>query len=310
MNFRRFSSVVLGLFFLSVPSQAQKTNPLAWTQWQQIAPSTIKPRLAFTDSSMNAFAGCNQIFGKYTLQNASLQFSSLGSTKMACEPSKMKLEQDFMASLLKVSSFKLSKDGKNLTLIGKGVRLSLNLTAVTLSGFVESARKIVTVQPELTPCFDDPQKVCMLLEDLSDGTSWGKFTEERIEGLKYEVGYRYELQIAVETNPRSNQRRLRLLEIVQQHWTRPVQLANNQKILEIAPTLEDCTGVVKTQCMQVREPGGNWANFFGSIEGFTFKPDFSAKILVNVIKLENPPQDGSSLKYTLVRLLDLDPVRR
>jgi hypothetical protein len=84
----------------------------------------------------------------------------------------------------------------------------------------------------------------------------------------------------------------------------------NQKILEIAPNLADCVGVMKTQCMQVREPGGNWDNFFGAIEGFTFKPDYSYKILVNVTKLENPPADGSSLKYTLVRLLDFDPVRR
>jgi hypothetical protein len=149
-----------------------------------------------------------------------------------------------------------------------------------------------------------------LLEDGSTENGWGKFTEEKIEGLKFETGYSYELQIAVETNPRSNQRRLRLLEVIQQHWTKPVQPSASQKILEIAPTLEDCVGVVKTQCMQVREMGGDWENFFGSIEGFTFKPDYSAKILVNLTKLENPPADGSSLKYTLVRLLDLDPVRR
>jgi hypothetical protein len=60
----------------------------------------------------------------------------------------------------------------------------------------------------------------------------------------------------------------------------------------------------------VREPDGNWGNFFGSIEGFTFKPDFSYKLLVTVSKIENPPADSPNLKYTLVRLLDLDPVRR
>lgn len=310
MNFKRFSSYLLGLFFLTVSSQAQKQNPLAWTEWTQVIPSSTKPTLAFTDTGISGFAGCNRIFGAYKISNSSIVFSGLGSTKMACEPSKMKLEQDFMAAFLKVKNFKLSKDSKNLILIGKSVRLSFGFSRATPNVFVESMRKIVMVKPDLIPCFDDAQKQCLLLEDTNTENGWGKFSEQKIEGLKFEAGYTYELQIAVENNPRNNQRRLRLLEIIQQHWTKPVTPTSTQKILEIAPTLEDCVGVVKTQCMQVREVGGNWGNFFGSIEGFTFKPDYSYKLLVNVTKLENPPADGSSLKYTLVRLLDFDPVRR
>ena len=310
INFKRLSSYLLGLFLLSFPSQAQKQNQLAFTEWKQVVPSSTKPTLIFSDSNISGFAGCNQIFGKYKTDGSSLQLSNLGSTKKACQASTMKLEQEFMAALAKVRSFKLSKDSKNLTLIGKSVRLGFNLARVTPNAYIESARKIVNVAPNFIACFDDAQKQCLLLEDLSDGTSWGKFTETQIEGLNFEVGYSYQVQIAIETNPRSNERRLRLLEIVQQHWTKPVQPTSTQKILEIAPTLEDCVGVVKTQCLQVREAGGDWGNFFGNIEGFTFKADYSAKILVNVTKLENPPADGSSLKYTLVRLLDLDPVRR
>lgn len=310
MNFKRFSSCILGVFCFIVPSQAQKSNPLAWTEWQQVAPGSIKPTLAFTDSGINAFAGCNQIFGQYNINGSSLRFSSLGSTKKACEASKMKLEQNFISALGKIQNFRLSKDGKTLTLTGKNTRLGFMFARETPNGFVESGRKTLNVAPELTSCFDDAQKQCLLLEDLSPGTSWGKFTESQIEGLNFEAGYSYQLEVAIETNTRSKQRRLRLLEIIMQHWSKPVTVGANQRILEIAPTLVDCVGVIKTQCMQVREPGQNWGNFFGAIEGFNFKPDYSYKLLVNLSKLENQPADSSSLKYTLVRLLDLDPVRR
>jgi heat shock protein HslJ len=311
MNFKRISSCVVGMVFLMVSGQAQSNNRLVWTEWNQITPSTIKPTLAFTDSSMSAFAGCNRIFGSYKLTGSKLSFSNLGSTKMACEASKMKLEQTFVDALAKIQSFKLSKDGKTLNLTGKNTRLNFGFARATPNAFVESSRKILNVSPEKTPCFDDAQKQCLLLEDLSDGTGWGKFTESQIEGLNFEAGYSYQIQVAVETNPRNQQRRLRLLELVMQHWTKAVTPNVNQRILEVAPNLADCVGVVKTQCLQVREVGSNWQNFFGTIEGFSYKPDYSYKLLVNVTKLENPPADGSSLiKYSLVRLLDLDPVRR
>jgi heat shock protein HslJ len=310
MNLKRISSCILGMLFLAVPSQAQKPNVLAWTEWNQTTPASIKPTLSFTDSSINAFAGCNQIFGSYTLTGSKLTFSSLGSTRKACEAGKMKLEQDFMASLTKVRSFTLSKDGKILNLSAKGTRLSFKLARETPSGFVTSGRKTLNVSPEMTACFDNAQKQCLLLEDLSDGTGWGKFTENQIEGLNFEVGYSYQIQVVIETNTRTKQRRLRLLEIIMQHWSKSVTPTANQKIFEIAPNLADCVAMIKTQCMQVREPDGNWGNFFGSIEGFTFKPDFSYKLLVTVSKIENPPADSPNLKYTLVRLLDLDPVRR
>jgi heat shock protein HslJ len=298
------------MLFFTISGQAQQSNPLAWKQWNQVTPNSVKPTLAFSDSSINAFAGCNQIFGFYKQSGSSLKFSSLGSTKKACEASKMKLEQNFMNSLGKIQSFKLSKDGKTLNLTGKNTRLSFGFAREILNGFVASGRKTLNVSPEMTACFDDAQKQCLLLEDLSDGTGWGKFTESQIEGLNFEAGYSYQIQVAIETNNRTNQRRLRLLEIIMQHWAKPVTPSADQKIFEIAPNLADCVAMIKTQCMQVREPGGNWGNFFGSIEGFTFKHDFSYKLLVTVSKIENPPADSPNLKYTLVRLLDLDPVRR
>jgi heat shock protein HslJ len=310
MNLKPIWSCIVGMLCMTMSSQAQNNNRLAWTEWNQITPAIIKPTIAFTDSSINAFTGCNRIFGSYKTVGSKLSFSSLGSTKMACEESKMRLERQFLGALAKIQNFDFSKDGKTLNLTGKNTRLSFKFTKVTPNIFVESSRKILNVAPEMTTCFNDAQKQCLLLEDLSDGTNWGKFTESQVEGLNFEAGYRYQIQVAVEINPRNQQRRLRLREVIMQHWTKPVVPSANQKILEVAPNLVDCVGVAPTKCLQVREVGADWQNFFGSIEGFNFKPDFSYKLLVNVTKLQNPPADGSSLKYTLVRLLDLDPVRR
>ncbi len=310
MNFKRISSCVVGMVFLMVAGQAQSNNRLAWTEWNQNTPGSIKPSIVFTDSSISAFAGCNRIFGQYNLKGSSLSFSKLGSTRMACEEAKMKLERNFIDTLTKIQGFKLSKDGKTLNLIGKNTRLNFGFARATPNAFVESSRKILNVSPQMTTCFDDAQKQCLLLEDLSDGTGWGKFTESGIEGLNFEAGYSYQIQVAVETNPRNQQRRLRLLELVMQHWTKPVVPSANQKILEVAPTLVDCVGVGQTQCLQVREPGRDWQILLGVIEKFNFKPNFSYKLLVYVINEQNPPNNASDSKYALVRLLDLDPVRR
>ena len=140
MNFKRISSCILGVFLLTVTGEAQSNNRLAWTEWTQVTPTSIKPSLAFTDSSMSAFAGCNRIFGSYKLTGSKLSFASLGSTKIACEDSKMKLERQFLDALVKIQSFKLSKDGKTLNLIGKNTRLNFGFARATPNAFVESSR--------------------------------------------------------------------------------------------------------------------------------------------------------------------------
>ena len=43
--------------------------------------------------------------------------------------------------------------------------------------------------------------------------------------------------------------------------------------------------------------------FYDQIEGFDYKEGHTYKLEVNVSKIENPPADGSSLKYKLVKLI-------
>lgn len=292
-------------------------NPLEWTQWelQKIGAQGVqgkKPTLQLTQNRFGGFGGCNSLFGAYTLKGNSLEFSGIGSTKMACEPDLMRLESAYTAALAKVKTYALSPDRKTLTLSGSGGSLTFKFLRQTPAGFVRTGSKILNVEPERVTCLDDPQKnQCLKLEDLSGSSSWGKFTQPSIVGFLFEPGYRYQIQVAVEQDQRQNLQRLRLVEIVSQNWTGAVALEANQKILTIAPGLVDCTGVVRQKCMQVREEGQTeWQLFYDKIEGFAHNPDYRYRLIVQIEKVENPPADASSLKYKLVRLLEKMPVVR
>ncbi|HYQ56060.1 MAG TPA: META domain-containing protein [Draconibacterium sp.] len=70
----------------------------------------------------------------------------------------------------------------------------------------------------------------------------------------------------------------------------------------------DCVGVGPMKCMLVQkgetpEPG-KWTNFYSKIEGFKYEPGFIYKLKVKEEQLENVPADASSIKYTLVEVLE------
>jgi heat shock protein HslJ len=68
--------------------------------------------------------------------------------------------------------------------------------------------------------------------------------------------------------------------------------------------LEDCVGVVKTKCLQVKDSkAGQWQNFFGPIEGFNFKKGRFYLIEVERTKVANPAADGSAYSHKLIRII-------
>ncbi|HMQ03854.1 MAG TPA: META and DUF4377 domain-containing protein [Pyrinomonadaceae bacterium] len=68
--------------------------------------------------------------------------------------------------------------------------------------------------------------------------------------------------------------------------------------------LQDCVGVVKTKCLQVKDAKeGAWQNFFGPIEGFNFKKGRFYAIEVERTKVANPAADGSSYSHKLIRVI-------
>ena len=80
---------------------------------------------------------------------------------------------------------------------------------------------------------------------------------------------------------------------------------NNSKIIYIADSLIDCVGIAPQKCLQIKEEHKtDWSSFYDQIEGFDYKEGFFYKIKVAVILADNPPADGSSLKYKLLEILD------
>lgn len=78
--------------------------------------------------------------------------------------------------------------------------------------------------------------------------------------------------------------------------------SSNEKTFIVGPETADCTGVAPMKCLQVKENASDsWTNFYTNIEGFTYEPGYEYVLKVKTEKIENPPADGSSIRYTLVK---------
>ncbi len=78
--------------------------------------------LTLEGGKVSGNAGCNNFFGGYTVKGLSLTFGALASTRKACEPNIMQLENQFLKRLASTKRFSISPDGLRLTLIGDGVQ--------------------------------------------------------------------------------------------------------------------------------------------------------------------------------------------
>lgn len=93
-----------------------------------------------------------------------------------------------------------------------------------------------------------------------------------------------------------------VLFVMMQCKPMPNSVSANEKTFIIASQTVDCTGVAPMKCLQVKEKEtDNWENFYNNIEGLTYEPGFEYVLKVKTEKIENPPMDGSSIKYTLVQ---------
>lgn len=76
----------------------------------------------------------------------------------------------------------------------------------------------------------------------------------------------------------------------------------NEKTFIVGPETADCTGVAPMKCLQVKEKAtDSWTNFYSNIEGFTYEPGYEYVLKVKTENIKNPPADGSSIKYILVK---------
>lgn len=76
------------------------------------------------------------------------------------------------------------------------------------------------------------------------------------------------------------------------------------RVLYVAPETAECVGVAPQTCLLVREqPDAAWELFYEAIEGFDYELGTEYVLEVEVETVANPPADGSSLRYRLMRIL-------
>ena len=70
---------------------------------------------------------------------------------------------------------------------------------------------------------------------------------------------------------------------------------------------ELCTGIILKQCYLIQENdnigGDNWQLFYDLIEGFDYVSGYIYDLDVTINKVDDPPVDASSLKYTLNKII-------
>lgn len=87
------------------------------------------------------------------------------------------------------------------------------------------------------------------------------------------------------------------------------RIAAQQFQIEVAPTQVNCVGVVPMQCLHYRKVGSlAWLAYPSGIEGFDYQPDYRYILDIKQTPIENPPADGSSLHWQLVRIVEKHPV--
>ncbi len=111
----RRASRLLPLAFLGLTACSQQPtlpdtsslspNSLIDTQWEvaelygEPVPGRA-PTLAFSnDNRSHGYAGCNQFFGQYELQETEFTISRIGSTRMLCEEERNRVEQRYLRGL-------------------------------------------------------------------------------------------------------------------------------------------------------------------------------------------------------------------
>lgn len=81
-----------------------------------------------------------------------------------------------------------------------------------------------------------------------------------------------------------------------------------ERIVNVAGQRAPCSGVAPMLCLQVRsQPGAAWELHYGEIEGFDWQVGVEYVIRVREYAVDNPPADGSSLRWVLEEVLERSP---
>jgi hypothetical protein len=84
------------------------------------------------------------------------------------------------------------------------------------------------------------------------------------------------------------------------------------KTLFVSEKKADCEGGEgPRKCLQVRSKESEpWTFFYSTIEGFTYEEGTKYQLEVEAVPRPNPPQDASSMKYKLLKIVAQEKVAK
>ncbi len=79
---------------------------------------------------------------------------------------------------------------------------------------------------------------------------------------------------------------------------------SEQNLLYVDAQKVHCTGVGPMTCLKVRSsPAEEWQLLYSRIEGFEHQAGYLYQLKIKKTQVENPPADGSSIRYQLIKLI-------
>jgi len=167
-----------------------------------------------------------------------------------------------------------------------------------------SDERTIFVGPVLVDCEGEGPQECMLFKESPDDEY--QLFYDQINGFEFEEGFEYQLLVKSDEveNPPAGGSSIKwtLVDIVDKQPV-PVAAEGELKTVYVGPELVDCVGVAPQKCMQVKEnPEDEYTLFYNQIEGFDYEEGYVYELLVREEQVENPPADGSSLRWVLVSM--------
>lgn len=107
----------------SAPAPAAVNLKLRDTRWAletlggapvSEAGRTVQLVLASSSQQLSGHAGCNRLRGRYTQRGTQLALKPLATTRMACPPAQMELEERFLQTLGRIDSYRVEEKGLSL----------------------------------------------------------------------------------------------------------------------------------------------------------------------------------------------------
>lgn len=85
--------------------------------------------------------------------------------------------------------------------------------------------------------------------------------------------------------------------------------AGVEKEVLVAHFVSDCVGVAPQQCLSVRESTDDeWTLWYDPIDGFEHEAGYDYRLMISETRVADPPADASSIRWTLIEILEKTPV--